>query len=99
MNIDKMVSDLIKAQQEIGEPITISRKTGKADEIHNACSGAGLDLMTLQITAISELFENMANDLSSRETKAVGMALISAVTDQIQQTIDSKNAHQAPNIH
>lgn len=99
MNIDKMVSDLIKAQQEIGEPITISRKTENTDQIHNACSGAGLDLMTLQIAAISELFENMANDLNSRETKAVGMALISAITDQIQQTIDSKNAHQAPNIH
>lgn len=99
MNIDKMVSDLIKAQQEIGEPITISRKTGEADEIHNSYSGAGLELMTLQIAAISELFENMANDLSGRETKAVGMALISAVTDQIQKTIDSKNAHQAPNIH
>lgn len=99
MNIDKMVSDLIKAQQEIGEPITISRKTGEADEIHNACSGAGLDLMTLQLAAVSEFFENLANDLNGRETKAVGMALISAVTDQIQQTIDSKNAHQAPNIH
>lgn len=63
------------------------------------CSDAGLDLMTLQIAAIGELFENMANDLSSREAKAVGMALIFAVTDRIQQTIDSKNAHQAPNIH
>ena len=99
MNIDKMVSELIKAQEAIGEPITISRKTGEANEIHNACSGQGLDLMSLQIAAISELFETMANDMNGREAKAVGNALISTITDQIEATLANKNAHQAPNIH
>ncbi len=99
MSIDKMVSELIQAQKEIGEPITISRKTEKTDEIHNAYSGAGLDLITLQIAAITDLFENMIGEMDDREAKVVGNALVSSITAQIEKKIADKSACEAPNIH
>ena len=46
MNIEKMVDDLIKAQEAIDEPIYIVRKTDREGEIHNSCYGSGLGLLT-----------------------------------------------------
>ena len=94
MNIDKMVDDLIKAQEAIGEPITITRKTDQEDEVHNACSGSGVDLIVLQIAAISELFESLANNTPDSETRSLKRAILSTIEKSLDAVIDDK-----PTIH
>ena len=94
MNIDKMVDDLIKAQEAIGEPITITRKTEVKDEIHNSCSGSGADLIVLQLAAISELFENLVNDIPNSEARALRSAILSAIKKEFDAVVDDK-----PTIH
>lgn len=94
MNIDKMVDDLIKAQEAIGEPISIARKTGQENEIHNACSGSGADLIILQMAAISELFEQLASDIPNYSARALKSAILSTIEQSFDEIIDSK-----PTIH
>lgn len=94
MNIDKMVDDLIKAQESIGEPITITRKTEVKDEIHNSCSGSGADLIVLQIAAISELFESLASNIPDSATRSLKRAILSTIEKSIDEIIDNK-----PTIH
>ena len=87
MNIDKMVDDLIKAQEAIGEPITVTRKTGVKDEIHNSCSGSWVDLIALQLAAISELFERLANDISNSESRALRSAILSTIKKDFDEIL------------
>lgn len=94
MNIDKMVDDLIKAQEAIGEPITITRKTEVKDEVHNACSGSGTDLIVLQIAAISELFESLASNIPDSATRSLKRAILSTIEKSLDEIIDNK-----PTIH
>lgn len=94
MNIDKMVDDLIKAQEAIDEPITITRKTEVKDEIHNSCSGSGADLIVLQIAAISELFGKLASDMTDSESRFLKRAILSTIEQKFDDTIDNK-----PTIH
>ena len=94
MNIDKMVDDLIKAQEAIGEPITITRKTDQGDELHNACSGSGVDLIVLQIAAISELFERLVNDIPNSESRALRSAILSTIKKDFDEILGDK-----PTIH
>ena len=94
MNIDKMVGDLIKAQEAIGEPITITRKTDQGDELHNACSGSGADLIVLQIAAISELFERLVNDIPNSESRALRSAILSTIKKDFDEILGDK-----PTIH
>ena len=94
MNIDKMVDDLIKAQELIGEPITITRKTEVKDEVHNACSDSGADLIVLQIAAISELFERLVNDIPNSEARALRSAILSTIKKDFDEILGDK-----PTIH
>ena len=94
MNIDKMVHELIRAQEDIGEPISITRKTEVKDEVHNACSGSGADLLALQMAAISELFEKLANDIPESAAKALKRAILSTIEKSLDETLDNK-----PTIH
>ena len=94
MNIEKMVDDLIKAQEAIDEPITITRKTDQEDEIHNACSGSGTDLIVLQVAAISELFESLASNIPDSETRSLKRAILSTIEKSLNAAIDNK-----PTIH
>lgn len=94
MNIDKMVDDLIKAQESIGEPITITRKTEVKDEVHNACSGSGTDLIVLQIAAISELFESLASNIPDSATRSLKRAILNTIEKSLDEIIDNK-----PTIH
>lgn len=94
MNIDKMVYDLVKAQEAIGKPISIVRKTDQEDEIHNSCSGSGMELLVLQTAAISQLFERLASDIPASEARALRSAIISTIEQNFDKIIDSK-----PTIH
>lgn len=94
MNIDKMVHDLIKAQEAIDEPITITRKTEVKDEIHNSCSGSSTDLIILQMAAISELFEQLASDIPKYSARALKSAILSTIEQSFDEILDSK-----PTIH
>ena len=94
MNIDKMVNDLIEAQEAIGEPISITRKTEVKDEVHNSCSGSGTDLIVLQMSAISELFEKLASDIPNSAAKALRFAILSTIEKSLNEILDNK-----PTIH
>lgn len=94
MNIDKMVHDLIKAQEAINEPITITRKTEVKDEIHNSCSGSGADLIVLQLAAISELFGKLSSNIPDSATRSLKRAILSTIEKSLDEIIDNK-----PTIH
>lgn len=94
MNIEKMVDDLIKAQEAINEPIYIIRKTDREDEIHNSCSGSGADLIFLQLAAISELFENLVNDIPNSSAMALRSAILSTIEKDFDEILGDK-----PTIH
>ena len=94
MNIEEMVHELIKAQEAIGEPISIIRKTEVEDEIHNSCSGSGVDLLILQMAGISELFEKLASDMPNSAAMALKRATLSTIEESFDKTIGNK-----PTIH
>lgn len=94
MNIDKMVDDLIKAQEDIDEPIYIVRKTDREDEIHNSCSGSGADLIVLQLAAISELFGTLSSEIPKSSARALKSAILSTIEKSLDEIIDNK-----PTIH
>lgn len=90
MNIDKMVDDLIKAQEAIDEPIYIVRKTDREDEIHNSCSGSGADLIVLQLAAISELFETISSEIPKSSARALKSAILSTIEKSLDEVLDDK---------
>ena len=94
MNIEKMVDDLIKAQEAIDEPIYIVRKTDREDEIHNSCYGSGLGLLTLQVSAISELFETISSDNPKSSARVLKSVILSTIEKSLDAIIDNK-----PTIH
>ncbi|MGO3282464.1 MAG: hypothetical protein ACTIKC_06715 [Psychrobacter sp.] len=94
MNIEKMVDDLIEAQLAIDEPITITRKTEVKGEVHNSCSGSGVDLMSLQLAAISELFERLVNDITNSDARVLRSVILSTIEKSLDETLDDK-----PTIH
>ena len=94
MNIEKMVDDLIKAQEAIDEPIYIIRKTDREDEIHNSCYGSGLGLLVLQVSAISELFETISSDNPKSSARVLKSVILSTIEKSLDAIIDNK-----PTIH
>lgn len=94
MNIDKMVHELIKAQEVIGEPISIVRKTGQEDEVHNACAGSGSDLLVLQMAAISDLFERLSSGIPNSAARVLKSTIISTIEQNFDKKIGNK-----PTIH
>lgn len=94
MNIEKMVDDLIKAQEAIDEPIYIVRKTDREDEIHNSCYGSGLGLLVLQVSAISELFETISSDNPNSSARVLKSVILSAIEKSLDAILDNK-----PTIH
>lgn len=94
MNIDKMVDDLIKAQEAIDEPIYIVRKTDREDEIHNSCYGSGVGLLVLQVSAISNLFDKLVEDTSNQNAKVLKRTILKTIEQSLDAVIDDK-----PTIH
>lgn len=95
MNIDKMVEELIEAQEAIGEPISIVRKTEREDEIHAVCSGSGVELLTLQTSALSDTFRAITADLSEIEVRALKNAILTS----IEQSLDAELEKTQPTKH
>lgn len=94
MNIEKMVDDLIKAQEAIDEPISIVRKTDREDEIQNSCYGSGIGLLTLQVSAIGSLFDKLIDATPSQDAKVLKRAILKTIEQSLDAVIDDK-----PTIH